>query len=182
LKSIGADAVTLKQAAGVLEGAYVAAVNELVAASKFPEASDTLEAGLKFDAEFSRLDALRETIRQQQQIAEQTTADERERQRLATAQTHKNAIQSFLSLPTATVDDAKEALAAADQLAAVAPADDLAGSRSHEQIARKLAERAATFGADLDRQIAFLDDALGLIGDSAVLQKARDEARTSQAK
>jgi hypothetical protein len=86
-----------------------------------------------------------------------------------------------LNLQTVTIDDAQKALAAADQLAAVAPADELAGSRSHERIATKLAQRAAALGAaDLNAQLAFLDDALGLLGGSQVLQTARNEARTRQ--
>jgi serine/threonine protein kinase len=181
LRSIGADATILRRAGALLESGYVERVNELVAASNFSEATETLESGLQFDAEFTRLAALRETISQQQRIAEQADAAERDRQRLATAQNHKNTIESFLNQQTATIDEAKKALAAADQLAAVAPADELAGSRSHERIATKLVQRAAAIGAaDLDGQLAFLDDALGLIGDSQVLQTARAGARTRQ--
>jgi serine/threonine protein kinase len=178
LRQIGADANTVRQASTVLESGYVAAVQGLIGTGKFEDATKTLDAGLQVDAGFTRLAALRDTISQQQNIAEQANAEERERQRLATAQTHKSVIEAFLNQQTATIDDARKALAAADQLAAVAPTDSLAGSRSHEPIATKLAQRAQAFGAaDLDKQIAFLDESLALIGDAAVLQTARNDAR-----
>jgi serine/threonine protein kinase len=181
LRQIGADANTLRQSATALENGYVAAVQELIRANKFDDAGKTLESGLQFDGEFSRLIAMRDTISQQKSLAEQADAAERERQRLATVQTHKSVIESFLNQPTATVDDAKKALAAADQLAAVAPNDPLAGSQSHERIATKLVQRATALGTtDLDGQIAFLEQALGLIGDSQVLLTARNDARNRQ--
>ena len=181
LEGIGADANTLRQARTVLENGYVLVVQELIAGNRFADAATTLESGLEFDAEFSRLAALRDTISSRQRNAEQADAAEAERQRLAAAQTHKSAIESFLNQQALTIEDAKKALAEADQLALLAPADALAGSRAQEPIAAKLAQRAAALGAaDLDGQIAFLDEALGLIGDSEALKTARNQARARQ--